>query len=169
MVEHYSFNRGCKNTDYPGYMFFFDKLPSGPTVAEMLLVKAECQARLGQWGEGITTANRLRAVRMDSNADLSIINLSASNQDDAIAKILEERRRELPFTHRFSDIRRFNYNDYPADDVVISRNFYPVSTVIEASKGLTTIVLDKKSRKYARPLPQQDINLTLGAMKQNTY
>ena len=169
MVEHYSFNRGLTKFDYPGYMFFFDAIPSGPTVAEMLLVKAECQARLGQWNDGITTANRLRVVRMDNTADPSVINLSATDQDDAIAKILEERRRELPYTQRFSDVRRFNYNNYPADDVVITREFYPVSSVIESSQPVTTHVLDKKSRKYARPLPQQDINLTLGAMKQNTY
>lgn len=169
IVEDYTFNRGL-TISYPGYIFFFDKIPSGPTVAEMLLVKAECQARLGQWSEGITTANILRANRMDNTADASVINLSANSQDEAIAEILKERRREMPFTQRFIDVRRFNNNDYAADDVEMTRNFYPVGEhVIEVSKGVQTLSLDKKSRKFARPLPQSDIDVTQGVLKQNTY
>ncbi|WP_430936701.1 RagB/SusD family nutrient uptake outer membrane protein [Saccharicrinis sp. 156] len=41
MVEGYSYDRGC-TISHPAYIFFFDKIPSGPTTAEMLLVKAEC-------------------------------------------------------------------------------------------------------------------------------
>lgn len=169
MVEDYTYNRGL-TISYPGYIFFFDKIPSGPTVAEMLLVKAECQARMGQWSQGITTANILRANRMDSNAAPEVINLSASSQDEAIAEILKERRRELPFTQRFIDVRRFNNNDYAADDVEMTRNFYPVGeNVIEFSKGVQTLSLEKKSRKFARPLPQSDIDVTQGVLKQNIY
>nr|WP_320120425.1 RagB/SusD family nutrient uptake outer membrane protein [uncultured Marinifilum sp.] len=168
-VQNYSYDRGL-TISHPGYIFFFDKIPSGPTVAEMLLVKAECQARLGQWSEGISTANILRAKRMDNSADASAINLSASSQDEAIAEILEERRRELPFTQRFIDVRRFNNNDYAADDVEMTRNFYPVGeNVIEFSKGVQTLTLEKKSRKFARPLPQSDIDVTQGVLQQNTY
>ncbi|MGQ1910600.1 RagB/SusD family nutrient uptake outer membrane protein [Marinifilum sp. RC60d5] len=169
MVENYSYDRGL-TIQYPAYIFFFDKIPSGPTVAEMLLIKSECQARLNQVAEAMTTVNLLRTKRILNTADASAINLSAGSQDEAIAKILEERRRELPFTQRFIDVRRFNNNSYAADDVVMTRQFYPVGEhVIEVSKGAQTLTLDKKSRKFARPLPQSDIDVTQGVLEQNTY
>lgn len=168
MVEDYSLTRGC-SLSHPAYIFFFDKIPSGPTVAEMLLVKAECQARLGQWSEGMTTVNELRAKRMDNTAPVNVINLSASNQDEAIAQILEERRRELPFTQRMFDIRRYNNNSYAADDVTLTRNFYEVGEYAVNPTVETTYTLDKKSRKFARPIPQSVIDVTEGLLKQNTY
>ncbi|MDE5421952.1 RagB/SusD family nutrient uptake outer membrane protein [Ancylomarina sp. DW003] len=170
MVEDYSYDRGL-STSYPGYIFFFkDQIPSGPTVAEMLLVEAECKARTGNWQEGINTVNELRAKRMDNTAPANIINLSAANQAEAITEILKERRRELPFTQRFFDVRRFNNNANASDDVVMTRTFYPIgSSVIEGSQAPITYTLDKKSRKFARPIPNTDINTTEGVLKQNTY
>jgi len=50
IVEGYSYDRGMTNPsyDYPGYIFFYkDRIPSGPTVAEILLIKAETLARTG--------------------------------------------------------------------------------------------------------------------------
>lgn len=83
---------------------------------------------------------------------------------------MEERRRELPFTQRFFDVRRFNNNEDPSDDVVMTRTFYPIgSSVIEGSQAPITYQLDKKSRKFARPLPNTDINTTEGVLEQNTY
>ncbi len=170
IVEDYSYDRGM-SISYPGYIFFHkDQIPSGPTVGEMLLVKAECQARTGSWSEALATVNQLREKRMDNTASADIINLSASSQAEALTKILEERRRELPFTQRFFDVRRYNNNDDPADDVVMTRTFYPIgSSVIEGSQAPITYQLDKKSRKFARPLPNTDINTTEGVLKQNTY
>src|SRR5690606_31091583 len=67
MVEGYSYDRGMTNPayDWPGYVFFFkDRLPSGPTTAEMLLIKAECEARGDQVATAMNTVNQLRAKRM---------------------------------------------------------------------------------------------------------
>ena len=173
MVEHYSYDRGCVDPayDYPGYIFFFkDKLPSGPTVAEMILTKAECQIRLGQWEQGITTVNQLRAKRMDSTAPANAIDLSASSQEEALTKVLAERRREMPFTTRWFDLRRYNNNSNPADDVVLTRTFYPYNgSVVMGSQEPITYTLEKNSRRYANPLPNTDIQTTLGALEQNKY
>lgn len=170
IVEDFSYDRGM-TISYPGYIFFHNSgIPSGPTVGEMLLVKAECQARTGNWNEALTTVNQLREKRMDNTAPANVINLSASNQAEALTKVLEERRRELPFTQRFFDVRRFNNNNDPTDDVVMTRSFYPVgASVVEASKGAITYTLDAKSRKFARPIPVIDINATEGVLEQNTY
>lgn len=169
-VEGYSYDRGMTKPAYnwPGYVFFYkDRIPSGPTVAEMLLIKAECLARLDKPAEAMTAVNTLRAKRMSPGP---WVNLNAANKDEAIKRVLEERRRELPYTQRWSDIRRFNNNDYPADDVILSRSFYPytASTVV-ANQPLKTYTLEKNSRRFAAPIPRTEIISSQGAIQQNTY
>lgn len=170
MVEGYSYDRGMASPayNYPGYVFFFkDRVPSGPTVAEMLLIKAEALARLGKPAEAMSTVNILRRSRMKPGA---WVNLQAGTQDEAIKKVLEERRRELPFSQRWFDIRRFNHNDYTGDDVVLSKTFYPynISSVI-ADGELKTYTLPADSRRYAAPIPRTEIISSQGVIVQNTY
>ncbi len=169
-VEGYSYDRGMTKPAYnwPGYVFFYkDRIPSGPTVAEMLLIKAETHARLGQVTEALHAVNQLRAKRMKPG---SWVNLQASGKDEAIKKILEERRRELPYTQRWSDIRRFNNNDYAADDVELSRTFYPY-TVSNVTMDQPTKVytLPKQSRRFAAPIPRTELISSQGTIVQNTY
>ena len=172
-VENYSYDRGLTSPAYewPGYIFFCnDRIPSGPTVAEMLLTKAECQARLGSFGDAMTTVNQLRAARMDNTAPADRINLSASSQAEAITKILEERRREMPFTMRWYDIRRFNNNEDPNDDVTLTREFYPyTSASVQGNEAVRTYTLEKNSRRYAQPILNSEIESSQGAIQQNTY
>ena len=167
-VENYSYDRGLTSPAYewPGYIFFF-----GPTVAEMLLIKAECQARTGNFGDAMTTVNQLRAARMDDTTPADRINLSASSQQDAITKILQERRREMPFTMRWFDIRRLNSNDDPNDDVGdLTRTFYPyTSASIQGNETAKTYTLEKNSRRYAQPILNSEIQSSQGAIQQNTY
>lgn len=170
IVEGYSYDRGMTKPsyNYPGYIFFFkDRLPSGPTVAEMLLIKAECQARAGQFNEGITTVNILRAKRMEPGA---WVNLTAADKAEALQKILEERRRELPYTQRWYDIRRFNNNEDPADDVVLTRTFYPYTSAnVAISEAPKQYSLPKGSRRFAAPLPRTEIISSNGIIEQNKY
>ncbi len=173
IVEDYSYDRGMTNPSYsyPGYIFFFkDRIPAGPTVAEMILTKAECQARNGQWEEGLKTANILRAKRMSNTLSNQEINLSATSQKEAIKKILEERRREIPYSIRWFDIRRFNNNDDPDDDVVLQRTFYPISkSAVMQGEAVKSYTLPIDSRRFAAPLPETEIISSNGQIKQNTY
>lgn len=174
MVKNYSYDRGLTNPayEYPGYIFFFkDKIPSGPTVGEILLIKAECLARQNKVTEAMTAVNLLRIKRMDKNAPAAVINLSAISKDDAIAKILQERRREMPFTQRWNDLRRLNSNEDAADDIgVLSRSFYGFNNAaISPALGLKTYTLPKNSRRYAAPIPYTEIQTSNGAISQNTY
>jgi len=174
IVEGFSYDQASAVDppyDYPGYIFFHrSKILSGPSVSEMMLIKAECQARLGDFGSGINTVNMIRAMRIDNTAPASSINLAAGSQSDALVKILEERRREMPFVHRWYDIRRYNNNDDPSDDVVISRTFYPFNrnSILGADTPIN-FTLDKDSRKYATPIPDSDIISSNGVLQQNTY
>lgn len=173
MVKNYSYDRGLTKPayEYPGYVFFYkDRLPSGPTVAEMLLIKAECQARQGSYAEAMNTVNILRAKRISNEAPANVINLTASSKEEAITKVLQERRRELPFTQRWFDIRRFNNNDDSSDDVVLTREFYPyTNSGIMGKEPLKNYTLEKNSRRYAAPIHYTEIQSSLGAIKQNVY
>ncbi|GGI25288.1 hypothetical protein GCM10008119_16910 [Pedobacter mendelii] len=169
-TQGFSYKKGLTSPsfNYPGYVFFAEtKIPEGPTVAEMILTKAECQARTGDFGGAMITVNLLYSKRTVTGT----APLAAVNPDQAIAVILQERRRELPFAQRWADIRRFNTNSYPADDVaVISKIFYPYTpSAVQNTQPTQLYTLPANSRRFASPLPQTDINNGAGAIKQNTY
>lgn len=170
VVQNYSYDRGLikPSYSYPGYIFFFkSKLLSGPTVAEMLLTKAEAQARLNDPQAAMTTLNTLRAKRITPG---NWLNLTASDRDDAIKKIADERRREMPYTQRWFDIRRYNNNDDPKDNILMTRTFYPysVSSVL-SSQPAKTYTLPINSRRFAAPIPNTEIISSDGAIQQNSY
>jgi len=170
MVPHYSYAQGAINPsfDWPGYVFFYGGAYCGPGTPEMYLIKAECQARLGDYSTGMNTLNQLRAKRMDPGA---WVNLTATSKDDAIRHILEERRREMPFTQRWYDIRRLDNNEDPSDDVgTITRTFYRMdATGLYGNQPPITYTLEKNSRKYAAPIPVTEIDASRGVLKQNIY
>ena len=171
IVEGYSYDRGMNSSpayNYPGYIFFFkDRLPAGPTTAEMYLIKAECLARTNDLSGALTAVNTLRATRLKPGA---WVNLTAANQAEAVTQILQERRREMPFTARWFDIRRFNNNSDPSDDVIMTKNFYPLTlSGANTSAPVQTYTLPKNSRKFAIPLPFPDILASQGKLQQNTY
>jgi hypothetical protein len=169
-VQNYSYDRGMTNPaySYPGYIFFFkDRIPSGPTTAETILIKAEAQARLNDVNGSMTTLNLLRAKRLTPGAWVA---LTATDKADAIKKVLAERRRELPFTQRWFDVRRFNNNDDPADDVILTKTFYPYTIAnVTAAQPVKTYTLTKDSRRFAAPLPRTEMISSNGLIVQNQY
>lgn len=77
------------------------------TVAEMMLIKAECLARKGDEVNALALLNQLRQSRFDE-ADYTPLTVSPGK--DALTLVLEERRREL-FFHgglRLFDLKRLN-------------------------------------------------------------
>lgn len=157
------------SVDYPIYVFFtLTDLPSGPTTAEMYLIKAECQARLGDYMDAMETVNALRAKRLEPG---DWVNLQADSQQEAIMRILEERRREMPFAQRWFDIRRLNNNETEYDDVAdITKEFHRfTAATIYGDEEPITYTLEKNSRKYALPLNENEIELSNGALHQNAY
>lgn len=155
-----------------GYnMFFFGatQIPSGPSVPEVMLNKAECLLRQANPNvEGaLSVANELRAHRMVPGA--SGIDLEAGTKEEALKKILEERRRELPFSHRWLDLRRFGVNETSLDDVDVVRTFYSLRNGTVDKSKIETYMLPAKSRRYAVPINEGDISASQGVIKQNTY
>lgn len=80
---------------------------AGPTVPEMYLIKAECEARAGNTGAAMTAINTLRKSRFRT-ADYT--DFSAVDANDALIKVLAERRRELMCRagFRWFDLKRLN-------------------------------------------------------------
>lgn len=155
---------------YPGYcQFYYDNIISGPTVSEMLLIKAEIQARQGQFTEAMETLRPLRAARIRTDVDDSRF-FNVSSQQEAVTKILQERRRELAFTMRWYDIKRLNANEDTSDDVTIVKTFYPYNTsTVLSSEAPIEYRIEPGSRKFATPIPDVEITRSEGVIQQNTY
>lgn len=80
---------------------------AGPTVPEMMLIKAECLARAGSGEQAMTEINKLRQKRFRTGEYTA---LTATDNKDALIKVLAERRRELMGTggFRWFDLKRLN-------------------------------------------------------------
>lgn len=83
-------------------MFF-----NGFATDELYLIRAECYARNGKISEAMTDLNTLMRKRWINTVPYPVI--TAGTVDEALRKILEERRKELLFRGlRWTDLRRLN-------------------------------------------------------------
>lgn len=137
------------------------------TVPEMLLTVAECEARKGDFNRAIQLVNQLRAKRIDPAGQ---VNLTAANRDQAIQIVIRERRREMGPFNRLFDVRRYNSNDYPNDDVTLTQDFYSYTPMsVDLSSQIKRYELKPGDRKYAALIPDCDILAGKGELVQNTY
>lgn len=142
-------------------------IPEGPTFSEVLLNKAEVLARKGNISGAMEAVNILRGKRMRKDMPLTDISLTATDKDDAIKKVLEERRREMPFSMRWYDIRRFSVNEYPADDVTVTRDFFDVSLSGVNVNAPKTYTLSAK--RFSVPINGVEMDAGKGQIVQNPY
>lgn len=139
---------------------------SGMTTAEMYLIKAECMARNGQWKEALTVLNPLRQNRYRRGI---LIPLIASSQTEALKEILAERRREMPFTARLGDIKRFSVNSDPNDDITIHREFFEISNNSVNTDAPISYTLEGNSARLAMPIFSTDITASQGELEQYPF
>jgi len=110
---------------------------TGPNVPEMMLIKAECEARAGNAGVAVGILNDLRTKRFRT-ADY--VALTATDATDALHKVIDERKREfLGRGFRWFDQRR------------LSKDAGFVSTVTRSYRGVT-YTLEPGSNKYVFPI-----------------
>lgn len=92
----------------------------GIAVDEILLIRAECQARKGVLDVAISDLNYLLNHRYKSGKWASI---TASTQEELINMILAERRKELIFRGiRWHDLRRYNFSELNDYSFTLTRN-----------------------------------------------
>lgn len=119
---------------------------TGLATDEIYLIRAECNARAGNTNAAMKDLNDLLRTRWDKNA--SYIDLTATNSDDALRKILKEREKELLCRGlRWTDLRRLNMDD--RFKATITRIF---------DNG--TYTLTPNSYQYILPIPDDEISLS---------
>lgn len=116
---------------------------SGPTVPEMMLIQAECEARAGSASAAVTLLNTLRKQRYTA---AGYTDLTAANGSEALQLVLRERRKELMNT----GIRWFDQRRLQKDGVI--------STVTRTFKG-ATYTLPPGGNRYTFPIADKYIYL----------
>lgn len=104
---------------------------NGPTVPEMMLIKAECLARAGRTGDAMTLVNNLRIKRFTT---ANYVPLTAGNSSDALRLVVEEKRKEFFGTGmRWFDQKRLSLdNDFA---VTKSRTFKGVEYTLQPNSN----------------------------------
>lgn len=119
---------------------------AGIALNELYLISAECEARVGSYQNAMTTLNKLLEKRFLAG---SFIPLTAGTAEDALRVILDERRKELPFTGiiRWEDLRRLN------KDPRFAKTLH--HTVAEKE-----YILPPNDLNYTLPIAAEEIQLT---------
>ncbi|MDB5143395.1 MAG: RagB/SusD family nutrient uptake outer membrane protein [Mucilaginibacter sp.] len=114
----------------------------GLATDEVMLIRAECNARAGNAAAAMLDLNGLLTTRWKTG---TFVPFTAGSQDEALSLILSERRKELPYRGlRWTDMRRFNLDS--RFKVTLTRNV-----------GGVTYVLAPGDPKYAMPIPDNEI------------
>ncbi|MNY19764.1 SusD family protein [compost metagenome] len=151
-IAFYNEDSGSKLVSYKGsyagkensYSCF-----SGLATDEVYLIRAECFARQGKAVAAMKDLNTLVKTRWLG----PYVDLIATDAEDALKKVLDERKKELILRGtRWSDLRRLNRD---------SRfKVRPTRTV-----GGKTYILEPNSYQYTFPIPDDIIQMT--GMEQN--
>jgi tetratricopeptide (TPR) repeat protein len=123
---------------YDGTGLFF----SGLATDEMYLIKAECLARSNNLVGAMESLNKLLSNRYSTN---SFSPKLATDQQQALTLILDERRKELVFRGlRWLDLKRINKEG--STQITLKRSYNGV-----------TYILKPNSNRYAFPIPFTEI------------
>jgi tetratricopeptide (TPR) repeat protein len=121
----------------------------GIATDEVYLTRAECYARTGNVAAAMNDLNKLMVARWKTG---TFIPFTAANPTDALAIILNERRKETPFRGlRWLDLRRLNSG---GANITLTRNL-----------NGQQYTLTPNDPRYALPIPPDVI--TLSGMTQN--
>lgn len=138
------------STLYTGRYFFkerigtFDNRNLGPSVPEMMLIKAEALARKGDISGALAKANALRQNRFTAG---NYTPLTASTADEALVQVIKERQREF-FCRglRWFDMRRLK-ND-PKFTKTITRTFRGVTYTLEPNSNRYILPISDYYRQF---------------------
>ncbi len=116
----------------------------GPTMDEIYLIAAECNARLENVNQAMSILNKLLVTRWKTG---TYVDLVAANKDQALSIIQKERRKELLFRGlRWPDLKRYNRD---GANITLSRTVVGV-----------VYTLPPNDPRYAIAIPEDIIKLT---------
>ncbi|WP_345952991.1 RagB/SusD family nutrient uptake outer membrane protein [Mucilaginibacter sp. PAMB04168] len=132
---------------YSAQSYNFD----GIATDELYLIRAECLARSGQLNDALKDLNLLLKNRY---ATSSFKPYSTIDQVGLILKIIEERRKEMPYTGnlRWEDLRRLNLEP-------------PFAVTLSRTTNNKTIQLLPNENRYTLPIPNEEV--TVNNIQQN--
>jgi len=123
----------------------------GIATDEVYLMRAECNARLGNKDAALNDLNTLMVTRWSTG---TFIPFTAATSQDALNIILQERRKELIFRNlRWMDIKRLNKD---GANITLTRII-----------GGQTYTLPPNDNRFALPLPADIVKMT--GMPQNPF
>ncbi|PRD52105.1 RagB/SusD family nutrient uptake outer membrane protein [Sphingobacterium gobiense] len=137
---------------YEGRYYYLDNVLNegrnvGPTVPEMLLIKAEAEARSNQAAAAMSLVNQLRAKRILIDGQ---VELQAANAEEALIQVIAERRREFMFRMlRWWDMRRLK------DEALFTKTY-------TRTFGGQSFTLSPSSNRYVFPIAEYEIDLSPG-------
>ncbi len=118
---------------------------SGIATDEIYLIHAECNARSGNAEAALNDLNTLLRKRWKSGTEF--IPYQASNADEALVLVLNERKKELLFRGlRWTDLRRLNKEER-------------FKVTLTRSVNQEVYTLQPGDPRYALPLPQSETSL----------
>jgi tetratricopeptide (TPR) repeat protein len=124
------------------YSMTYDYTFNGLATDEILLNRAECYARQGEAAKAISDLNSLLQKRYITG---TFVNLEATTAQEALTKILFERRKELCFRElRWTDLRRLNKDNN-------------TKTTLKRVINTQTHKLEPNDNKYVYPIPNNEI------------
>jgi len=123
---------------------------SGLATDEIYLIRAECNARLGNTVAALQDLNTLLITRWKTG---TFVPFTAADANDALRKVLVERKKELCFRGiRWSDLRRLNMD--PQFAITLTRKV-----------NNQTYTLPPNDQRYVLPIP--DYVIQLSGIQQN--
>ncbi|UII27658.1 RagB/SusD family nutrient uptake outer membrane protein [Fulvivirga maritima] len=135
------FFRGSYNNGNFFAMYYF----SGIATDELYLIRSECYARTGKVTEALHDLNTLLQHRYEQG---HFVPIAISNAEQALERILLERRKELVFRGiRWPDIKR--YIAYDGRDITLQRQL-----------GNSTYSLAPHDLRYTLPLPYNVVSIS---------
>jgi hypothetical protein len=131
-------------TTYKGSYNSDKNLFGGLATDELYLIRAECNARIGNITTALTDLNHLLKTRWN----LSYKELNADNAEQVLTFILKERRKELVFRGlRWQDLRRLNKDNRFA-------------TTLTRTLNNQIYTLPPNDKKYVFPIDEMELKLS---------
>lgn len=148
---------GKKPDFFPGDCCYalYSNANVGFSTADIMLIAAECEARVGSKDKAMEHINKLRATRFTDLATADQIKLTATDKTDALTKVLRERRREtMMLGSRLFDLKRLNLD--PATAVTYKHSADGGEWTMTPNSNLYIFPINNVIMGYNPDMPQYD-------------